>query len=276
MKIGVIGNGFVGHAMSVLSPAVEILFWDLEPSKRCPHHLTIDQLVKESEIVFISVPTPMDASGNCHTDIVESAVREVQSIDSNKHIVIRSTVPPGTSDRLGVSFIPEFLTEKNWKSDFINCEQWIIGSSDYGLVSKITSMIDSAYKCKLIYNNNVIHVTTKEAEMIKYVKNCFLATKVSFFNEMYRLCEKTSINYETVRKLSAEDSRIGEGHTKVPGHDGKAGFGGTCFPKDMWALLRFMEENNVSSHVVYGALTRNETIDREEKDWTDDKGRASL
>ena len=65
MKIGVIGNGFVGHAMSVLSPAVEVLFWDLEPPKRCPHDLTMERLVDESEIIFVSVPTPMEKDGKC-------------------------------------------------------------------------------------------------------------------------------------------------------------------------------------------------------------------
>jgi UDPglucose 6-dehydrogenase len=276
MKIGVIGNGFVGHAMSVLSPAVEVLFWDLDPTKRCPYSLTIDQLVKESEIVFVSVPTPMEHSGKCHTDIVENVVHKVQSIDSNKHIVLRSTVPPGTSDRLGVSFLPEFLTEKNWRDDFINCEQWIVGTDDDKLAEKIKDMMNTAYKCKLINTNNVVCVSTKEAEMIKYVKNCFLATKVSFFNEMHSLCEKTSIDYETVRVLAANDSRIGEGHTMVPGHDGKAGFGGTCFPKDMWSLLCHMQENDVTCPVLSGAVTRNETIDRKEKDWNADKGRASI
>ena len=99
MKVGVIGAGFVGNAMSQLKPGVDIIVWDTDESKRVPVDITFEDFVKQSEIVFIAVPTPMDKDGRCHTDIVESVVDNVRKIDNEQHIVIRSTVPPGTCAR---------------------------------------------------------------------------------------------------------------------------------------------------------------------------------
>ena len=105
-------------------------------------------------------------------------------------------------------------------------------------------------------------------------KNCFLATKVSFCNEVAELCKIKEINYENVRALAANDDRILHSHTKVPGHDGKGGFGGTCFPKDASSLRYEMEKENMKSYVLDAIITRNEKVDRPEQDWKADKGRA--
>ena len=140
MKVGVIGAGFVGNAMSQLKPGVDIIVWDTDENKRVPVDITFEDFVKHSEIVFIAVPTPMDKDGRCHTGIVESVVNDVRKIDSEQHIVIRSTVPPGTCARLGVSFMPEFLTERYWKTDFIRTTKWIIGTDDSILFELMTTM----------------------------------------------------------------------------------------------------------------------------------------
>ena len=276
MRVGVIGNGFVGHAMTLLRPGVAVLVWDIDSDKCEPPGLKFKQFVDMSEIIFVAVPTPMNQDGTCHLNIVESVVQKVKDLDPNTPIVLRSTVLPGTSDKLGVSFMPEFLTEKHWKDDFYNCTQWIIGTDNDTLVSKIQHMFNLAHAEDSVCNKQVTHMKPAEAEMIKYIKNCFLATKVSFFNEIYQTCEAVGINFETVRDSACDDARIGHGHSTVPGHDGKCGYGGTCFPKDTNALLKFIEQHGVRSHVLRGAVTRNETIDRVEKDWTNDVGRASI
>ena len=103
-----------------------------------------------------------------------------------------------------------------------------------------------------------------------------LSVKVAFCNEIYQFCKSMNINYENVRKIATLDPRIGEGHTNVPGHDGKCGFGGTCFPKDCHNLLTQMKANNVKSTIIEGAIIRNEKIDRVEKDWNNNKGRAVI
>lgn len=276
MKIGVVGGGFVGHAMTLLSPGVDVITWDVDPHKRVPRDLIFEQFVQDSEIVFVAVPTPMNKDGSCHVGVVEQVVKQIKSIEHEKYIVIRSTVPPGTSARLGVFFMPEFLTEKNWKSDFINTTEWIVGADDTQFLTKIQKMFMLAAEKNCITGCDVKKTTTTEAEMIKYVKNCFLACKVSFFNEIQQLCEQMNINYEAVRHECGNDDRIGHGHTRVPGPDGFAGYGGTCFPKDTNALRYIMEQHDVESPVIDSVVFRNETIDRPEKDWKSDKGRAVL
>lgn len=276
MRIGVVGGGFVGHAMTLLSPGVDVITWDTDISKRVPRDLTFKRFVQESEIVFVAVPTPMNKDGSCHVGIVEHVISQIKSIDSEKYIVIRSTVPPGTSDRLGVFFMPEFLTERGWRSDFTNTSEWIVGTDNEQFVNKIQEMFTLAADKSCIAGDHVRQTTVTEAEMIKYVRNCFLASKVSFFNEIYQLCSSIGVDFEVVRAECGKDDRIGPGHTQVPGPDGKPGYGGTCFPKDTNALRYIMQEHDVESPVIDSVVFRNETIDRSEKDWKSDKGRAVL
>lgn len=276
MKIGVVGNGFVGHAMTLLRPHVEVLVWDLIPEKRDPEALDIETFVEESEIIFVAVPTPMNSDGSANLNIVRSVCEEIQEIDDTKYIVLRSTIPPGTSDELDVAFMPEFLTEKNWKEDFKNCDQWILGSTDVFLYEKIKRMFELAYNngSGSVVNKDVIQCKPSEAEMIKYLKNVFLSVKVGFFNEVESICSELDIDYENVRCIATQDKRIGTGHTKVPGHDGHRGFGGTCFPKDTNALAKFAEDNLIPTPILNAVIKRNEELDRPEKDWIADKGRA--
>jgi UDPglucose 6-dehydrogenase len=276
MKIGVVGNGFVGHAMTLLSPYVEVLVWDVVPEKRDPKTLDIETFVEESEIIFVAVPTPMNKDGSCNVDIVRAVCEEIQEIDDSKYIVLRSTVPPGTSEELDVAFMPEFLTEKNWKDDFKNCDQWILGSTDPFLYEKMKRMFELAYNegGGSVVNKNIIQCKPTEAEMIKYLKNVFLSVKVGFFNELESICSELDIDYENVRCIATQDKRIGTGHTKVPGHDGNRGFGGTCFPKDTNALAVVASGCGIETPILDAVIKRNEEIDRPEKDWTADKGRA--
>jgi UDPglucose 6-dehydrogenase len=111
-----------------------------------------------------------------------------------------------------------------------------------------------------------------EAELTKYTRNCFLALKVSFFNEIHNICSLLNINYDNFIKGVVCDDRIGASHTQVPGHDGKFGYGGTCFPKDTNALNSFAKnELNMESFILSAAIERNETIDRPDQDWKNDK-----
>src|SRR5258708_1422959 len=125
MIIGVIGNGFVGRATGILrNPDVEIIIYDVDPGLCYPLGTGIEDL-KKCELIFVSVPTPMRKDGTCYLGIVESVISELQekqiAAEPKNFIVIRSTVLPGTSDRLGCYFMPEFLTEKNFMDDFRNC-----------------------------------------------------------------------------------------------------------------------------------------------------------
>ena len=280
MKIGIIGNGFVGKATNILAnDNVELVVYDIDPKLCKPLGTTLEDVCK-TDILFISVPTPMNKDGSCHLKILESVVEDISKIvDLNENlIVVRSTVPPGTSSRLNCYFMPEFLTEKNFLQDFIENKLWIFGlkgtEQDVYFKEQISKLFNSSNEAGKIKYNNLSFVTNSEAEMIKLFRNNFLSVKVSFCNEIEELCQKLEINYENVRNLAVQDDRIGESHTKVPGHDGRRGYGGTCFPKDTNNLKHVMEEVNMESYIIKAAVDRNEKVDRAEKDWNDNKGRA--
>lgn len=308
LQIGIVGNGFVGCATQLLGCAnVSVLVYDVDAHRCVPRDTTMSDLAKKCDIVFVCVPTPMDTDGSCYTRIVRNVVHElVEQTDPRKTtVVVRSTVPPGTCRELGVAFMPEFLTEKNWRRDFKQTPQWIVGADDPGasygheavvmkrtFIGNMQRLLTFAMQAGNIDSDRMVVVGTKEAEMCKYTRNCFLATKIAYFNEIHHLCQLTNVDFEVVRGLSAIDSRIGESHTQAPGPDGKLGFGGTCLPKDINAMVRYMlsvnkritKTDNPDSHAynhypckILGAVNdRNQTIDRPLMDWSHDKGRSTV
>jgi UDPglucose 6-dehydrogenase len=280
MIVGIIGNGFVGKATFQLKcKDIDILAYDINPASCVPQGLVLADMNK-CELVFISVPTPMSKNGSCHLNIIESVLRDLASIDYKGFVVLRSTVPVGTCDKLNCYFMPEFLTEKNFIDDFINNKDWMFGllgkPEDEQMKEKISELFSLAHANDRIKHNNLHFITNKEAEMIKMFKNCYLSTKVSFCNEIYQFCEKKQVNYEVVRALATADERILASHTRVPGHDGQRGFGGTCFPKDTSSLRYEMQEANMTPYILNAIIERNELVDRPQKDWLLDKGRAAV
>ena len=280
MIVGIIGNGFVGKATFQLKcKDIDILAYDINPASCVPQGLVLANMNK-CELVFISVPTPMSKNGSCHLNIIESVLRDLASIDYKGFVVLRSTVPVGTCDKLNCYFMPEFLTEKNFIDDFINNKDWMFGllgkPEDEQMKEKISELFSLAHANDRIKHNNLHFITNKEAEMIKMFKNCYLSTKVSFCNEIYQFCEKKQVNYEVVRALATADERILASHTRVPGHDGQRGFGGTCFPKDTSSLRYEMQEANMTPYILNAIIERNELVDRPQKDWLLDKGRAAV
>lgn len=269
MHIGVVGGGFVGSATALLACAdIQVTVYDLDPARCSPSGTNKEDLLK-CDLVFVCVPTPTYEDGSCNTTIVERCVRSLQEIGIH-NIILRSTVPPGTSQALNVSFMPEFLTEINWRQDFVNCKQWIFGPRTVGEAGIFCELFDIAKKNGAVLHNTVTIMGRREAELVKYTRNNFLALKISFFNEIYQLCYATGIDYDAVRSGMEGDTRIGMSHTAVPGYDGHYGFGGTCLPKDTNALLQYMTGHGVESHIVKAAVTRNQTVDRPERDWEAD------
>lgn len=276
INIGIIGGGFVGKATSGFKNSnTNIYIYDLNDSLCEPKGTTMTDIYK-CHVVFVSVPTPMSTDGSCHTNIVRNVVNDLKE-NNVRHIIIRSTVPVGTSGEFGVKFMPEFLTEKHWKTDFYECRKWIIGLDDEDddeFKEIMTTIINLCVKEGTLKYNNISFCTTKEAELIKYFRNCFLATKIGFCNEIYRLCVKLGMNYENVRENACDDYRIGLSHSNVPGHDGEFGFGGTCFPKDLSSLVKQFDNHAVPSPIINAVQSRNVDIDRMAQDWKLDKGRA--
>ena len=188
LKVGVIGNGFVGEAISFAFSSVSDLYiYDTDPFK------SLDDLesVHNCDFVFICVPTPMFEDGECDISIVESVIDDVakEAEFQNKKVIVilKSTVPPGTtktlngmSPNVGVVFSPEFLTEANAISDFANQTRVVLGIDYVELVDPIIEI----FKKGLPNAENIV-INSDEAEMTKYTTNLFLATKVSFFNDIY-------------------------------------------------------------------------------------------
>ena len=273
MKIGIIGQGFVGTAVREgLKDYHTVNTFDLVKECTCD---SISDLVNKSTYIFVCVPTPMKIDGSCDTSIVESVVKEINAVSmTDKIVIIKSTVTPGTTERLNkkysnckIVFNPEFLTEANFIEDFKNQDRIIIG----GPRPASTKVRQLFYK--VFPKAHIIKTGSTTAEMVKYTTNTFLATKVSFANEIKMICDKIDIDYDKVIEYATHDNRLGYSHWSVPGPDGHDGFGGSCFPKDINALLDVCRKLGVPATTLFGAWQTNLKV-RPEKDWEELKGRA--
>tara|TARA_S200000501_G_scaffold378197_1_gene439670 strand:- start:3422 stop:4270 length:849 start_codon:yes stop_codon:yes gene_type:complete len=273
-SIGIIGLGYVGKAIeSYFRKFYKINTFDINGLSNCD---SINDVYYSSELLFICLPTPMRKDGSCDLEIVENVISEINSfpINSNKKlIVIKSTVPVGTTNNLAQKyknlnfcFNPEFLTEANFIDDFKNQDRIILGGENLDVIYELYS--------KTFKDVTIIKTDYKSAEMVKYVTNTFLAVKVSYANEVASLCKKLNIDFDEMIKIATLDSRIGKSHWKVPGPDGKMGYGGTCFPKDISSLINQFEQNEIKSIILEASLNRNNNIDRKERDWEKLKGRS--
>jgi len=278
MKIGIVGNGFVGSSVAFgFSPQTgcdaEIKIYDKDETKST--HSLSETL--ESDFVFVSVPTPSNKDGSINLDIVYDSFHEMSMLNKRKDnvILLRSTVVPGTTRKLknkfrnlNIVFNPEFLTERSAKFDFINQSRFIIGGkqSDVEKVAKL-------YCDRFGSTTPVIKTNYETAEMIKYMNNCYFATKVSFMNEMYQIANAAGVDWDMAVDGFIRDGRIGHSHLAVPGPDGKFGFGGSCFPKDIQAMINYSKKLGVSPNVLKGAWETNLDV-RPERDWEKLKGRA--
>ena len=278
MKLGIVGQGFVGLALKAgFEKHYKIETYDkfIESKSTCD----LADMVAECEVIFVCVPTPMNLNGSCHTDIVEDVVKEINkwsyaywgNIDRKPTIVIKSTVSPGTTDRLhkkyksvDVIFNPEFLTEATFIEDFKNQNRIILGGIRRG-----TNKLRQVYS-KVFPSTTIVKTGAKYAEMVKYFTNCFLSTKVSFANEMKQICDGLDIDYDKVVEYATYDERLGKTHWAVPGPDGDYGFGGHCLPKDVSAIV-----NEFGSELLKSVLKVNDKV-RKNRDWEEMKGRAVI
>ncbi|WP_410542860.1 UDP-glucose dehydrogenase family protein [Wolbachia endosymbiont of Tetranychus urticae] len=206
-----------------------------------------------TEVVFITVDTPSDSLGNANLKNVYNAVSEVsERVNQDCLIVIKSTVPPGTAENiynylsnkgynfdLGVN--PEFLKQGSAVLDFLYPDRIIIG-----VKTKLArAKLEVIYKSFIDKNIPLIVTDTVTAEMIKYASNAFLATKVAFINEMAGLCELLGADIDLLANSMGMDHRIGKEFLKAG-----PGFGGSCFPKDLSALIRLAEDHNVKLQIL--------------------------
>ena len=279
--IGIIGNGFVGGALvRGFSTYCDVKVYDVDPKRSMNTLLSTLQ----SDFVFVCLPTPMtDAEGGkANLSILEDFFKSVetygQQIKHNPTYVIKSTVPVGTTKRIAsenrmrnIVHYPEFLTARTADIDYITASRHIIGDVEGGMehAEKLEDLLRERFP-----GSRIIKTTSDESEMIKYSANCFFATKVMFFNEMRLLCDELNMEWDTVLEGVISDGRIGQSHHQVPGHDGDYGFGGTCFPKDINAMIRTMEENGVDPLVLKSVWQQNKNV-RNNWDWCNSSSAVS-
>jgi len=251
LKIAIVGHGFVGKAIDHGFNDYNCTKIIIDPK----YGNSVDSIKSlDVDVSFVAVPTPMGKDGEIDSSIVVETVKKLKQRRSGI-IVIKSTVTPdiiksltrggGTSSR--VVYNPEFLTEVNANSDFINPDMHVFGGH-----KETTLRLEEIYKeYSLCKPCPAFHMSATEASFVKYGLNCFLATKVLWFNQFYDVVEKFGGNFGHIVNAIGTDPRIGTSHTRAPGFDGKRGYGGACFPKDTSAFNTFSnQEFSVLNEVI--------------------------
>ena len=249
-KINQLKNGNI----PIFEPGLEEIVKSNVLEKRLEFSCDIDSAVANSQVCFIAVGTPQKINGNADLEHVFEVAKQIaKSMNGYKVIVNKSTVPVGTAQKVkelikqhtehkfDIVSNPEFLKQGNAVDDFLHPDRIIIGSDS----NNATAIMQEIYSPFVRTGNRVIVMDVKSAEMTKYAANSFLATKISFINEIANLCEKVGADAEMVRIGMSSDSRIGN-EFLFPG----LGFGGSCFPKDVKAIINTGKENNCEMSII--------------------------
>ena len=290
MKIAVIGSGYVGlvtgtclaetgndvtcvdidqqkidkmrnGVVPIYEPHLDVLFQRNIKQKRLKFTLDLEEGVKDAQIIFLALPTPPGEDGSADLSYVLGVAKDLgKIITSYKVIVDKSTVPVGTAEKVTaaidenaqVSFDvvsnPEFLKEGFAVDDFMKPDRVVIGSSS----DRARGLMEQLYKPFVRQGNPIIFMDEKSAELTKYAANAFLATKITFMNEVANYCELIGADIDMVRKGIGTDSRIGK-RFLFPG----IGFGGSCFPKDVLALSNSGKEEDYNFEIINSVLSVN-------------------
>lgn len=302
ITIGCVGAGFIGTAirqgMKGLAN-VEVYDKYKTESSTCA---SLEELCEKIDIIFVAVPTPMYEDGACDTRIIESVVSEISNLpnvgNGTHTVLIKSTVPPGTTEGLqqkypNVNLVhnAEFLREATATQDWIDQDRIIIGGDSAGV-----------QRAKKMYENTfpgvpIVECSSKMSEYTKYVTNNFLTVKVAFANEVFEIANKLGLDFDELVKTATLDKRLGSWGWQVPGAmaaDGLTpkdlvferpaakvegekvylpGFSGSCFVKDLNAMISWCKDNGVEPEVMSAAWDKNLRV-RPERDWENLAGRA--
>lgn len=297
-SIAVIGQGFVGGSLTtVFAERGFIVHTYDKAGKFTPgatpwtgYEASITSLANQlnyvgdfSGVYFVCVPTPMYEDGQCDTSIVESILRELSEVAGNRIAVIKSTVPPGSTERwntmfektgLRVVFNPEFLRESSALDDMRNQSRIVLGGPRPH-INIVKNLFQDAFP-----NVPIIKTGSTTAEMVKYFTNVQLAARVVLSCEISQVCEALNksgfnIDYDKVVEYASMDQRLGGSHMNVPGSDGIPGARGHCFPKDLNALISVARNHGVTPLVMDAIWQKNlEVVQPEHRDWEKMLGRA--
>ena len=256
MKVGIIGLGFVGNAIRIAfnSPFEGSLVL-IDPAKGYTN--TYEDLAS-CDGIFVCVPSPQGDDGSCDTTILEDVLSKLNAVGYNGTVISKCTAPPDVYNRLNNQYpnlvhAPEFLTAANAVEDYARGEFAFIGGNVSAHKYQAERIIrESQRELKSVY-----YCSIGEAAMAKYAINSFLATKVVFMNELYKVATRSGLDYDKISAMIKVDPRIGNSHLQVPGPDGSFGFGGMCFPKDTAALLKYAEGLGLNMNVIDAAVKKN-------------------
>lgn len=290
MKLAVIGTGYVGLVsgtcfaetgndvicvdineskvqslingeIPIYEPGLDTIFHRNVEKKRLSFTTNLKEAVDKSDIIFLALPTPPGEDGSADLSYILGVAEQLgKMISSYKVIVDKSTVPVGTSDKVREAILknakcefdvvsnPEFLREGVAVDDFLKPDRVVIGSSS----ERAAKLMDQLYEPFVRQGNPIIHMNLRSAELTKYAANAFLATKISFMNEIANLCELTGADADMVRKGIGTDNRIGN-RFLFPG----VGYGGSCFPKDVQALARTSKEIGFDFKILEAVMSVN-------------------
>jgi len=259
LKLGIIGNGFVGSAVANgFNKDVEQFIVDPKYNDN-----TINEMMGFGpSIIFVCVPTPpQDSHYDVDVHIADTVLKQLAQQKYKGVVVIKSTITPDHLTRfkknykLSIVYNPEFLTEANAFDDFINPSMQVLGGKwrDCETVEK-AYVRHSSVKIVPTFKTDLI-----TASLIKYTVNSWLATKVTFFNELFQLhkASGTKVPWENFTEMLSQDDRIGDTHMKVPGPDGEFGYGGHCFPKDTKALMYYAKLKRTDLSILKKAIEKN-------------------
>ena len=292
--IGIVGGGFVGsaYARAFMDAGFHVEMHDVNEKyadnfpqfSPLPPSISLEDLVLLSDMIFVCVPTPpieyLDSNvcGGADALIVVDVICNISynlPIDANYPVCIKSTLSPQATSNIGqlwsnlnLHFSPEFLTEADPLGTLKNTNRNVVGC-DGVHDGNIIYVLESVCKNK---NAQLVLCSTTEAEIIKLMSNSFLAMKVTFANWFYDVCGMSGANYDVVKLGVGLDKRIGSSHLQVPGPDGKRGYSGSCFPKDVGNIVSYCESNNLEADVMSVIQQANSEY-RLDHDWVDNRYR---
>jgi UDPglucose 6-dehydrogenase len=282
-SIGVIGGGFVGGTFADgYKHYTDVKLYDVNP-RRASHSY---EEVVEQDVLVVALPTPMKSDGSVDVSILDGAFEKLNQtcpggLGGQKPTILRSTVPPkhlsrisSTSKNLEFYYVPEFLTERSAALDFQQSNRIIVGTK-HGLSEPIRiqdRLLANLFDLRFP-EVPIKWVTYTEASLVKYLTNVFFCSKIAMLNEFAQVCEGHGLDFNAVFAKVMLDQRIGRSHFQVPGHDGKLGFGGHCFPKDLNGYMEIAKDVGVLTTVSEAVWKKNLEV-RPEQDWKQDVGRA--
>jgi len=257
MRVGIIGYGYVGSAVAASYPDDKIMINDPRYKLKSK---SIRKIKEKCQAIFVCVPTPQSASGECDTSILESVLAKL--VGYTGVVIAKSTAGPEVYAsleqryELKLAHVPEFLTQARAKYDYVNPHKIVVGCRADIRQEVADVLMNSAVNFDRV---NIEYCTIQEASVFKYLANTQLAIKVIINNEYSDLARRLGVEWDRVVDIARTDYRLGATHWAVPGPDGSRGFGGACFPKDTAALSYIADQHGVALDVLDTAISKNRT-----------------